>query len=58
MELLSSIMLLVLCIVGRVMIWHTVGENEGKIMVAPRSRSCSRSVKFDIRCYPSVAKRV
>lgn len=59
MELLSSIMLLVLCIFGRVMIWYTVGENEGKIQAVPQSRSFSRSVKFDIKCCPPiVTKRV
>ncbi len=58
MELLSSIMLLVLCIVGRVMIWHTVGKNEGQVRVATRSRSFSHSVKLDLRCAPSLAKRV
>lgn len=58
MELLSSIMLLVLCILGRVMIWRTVGNNEGQRRVVPNSRSFSRTLKFDIRCSPSVAKRV
>lgn len=58
MELLSSIMLLVLCIVGRVMIWHTVGKNEGQVRVATRSRNFSHSVKLDLRCAPSFAKRV
>jgi hypothetical protein len=52
MELLSSIMLYTLYVLGRLAIWNIVGETKS----VKRVPVFSSSVQLDIRCWPKVTK--